>query len=151
MDISPRVLEMAKKVVNRSGYKVKLVEDDLTNIKKVKDKQDLVFCFGTFGHIPAFLSLRTLIGFNKILKKDGYAYVHFWINKEKDIRNILHDFAYDVGHYIKNRMGKGYKVNCSFYTEEEIKEMAKLSGFEIISKKDDKYLLKKNYSFNASS
>ena len=143
IDISPKVLEAAKKRIEATGFKIKLFEDDLTNIKKVKQKQDLVFCFGTFGHIPSFLALRTLNEFNKVLKNGGYAYIHFWLNKEKDIKKIMHDFAYDLGHYIKRKMGKSYKVNSSFYTEEEIEEMAKLSGFEIVKKIDDNYLLEK--------
>ena len=151
IDISPNVLRVAKREIEMSGCTIKLFEDDLANIKNVKEKQDLVFCFGTFGHIPSFLSLRVLKQFNKILKKSGYAYVHFWINKEKTIKDILHDFLYDFGHYIKLRMGKGYKVNSSFYTKEEIEEMARLSGFEIVSKNEDKYLLRKIQSFKASS
>ncbi len=151
IDISPRVLEMAKKRTEISGYKIRIIEDDLTNIKKVREKQDLVFCFGTFGHIPSFLALKTLKGFNKLLKKEGYAYVHFWINKEKNLKKIIHDFIYELGHYIKIKLGRGYKVNSSFYTDDEIKELAKLSGFEIVLKIGDKYLLKKNQSFKASS
>jgi len=152
IDISPAIIGAARKEVLKSGYNIKIVEDDLTNIKNVKNEQDLVFCFGTFGHIPSFLALTVLKGFNRILKKDGYAYVHFWINKEKEFRDILHDFLYNLGHYMKIRMGKGYKVNSSFYTEEEIKEMTNLSGFKIIFKNSRGiYLLKKNQSFNASS
>ena len=151
IDVSPKVLEMARKRVQNSGYDIKLFEDDLTNIKHVKKGQDLVFCFGTFGHIPSFLSLKVLKEFNKILKSSGYVYIHFWINKEKTIKDILHDFVYDMGHYLKTKMGRGYKVNSSFYTEEEIEEMARLSGFEIVKKIDDMYLLKKTQSFKASS
>jgi 2-polyprenyl-3-methyl-5-hydroxy-6-metoxy-1,4-benzoquinol methylase len=144
IDIATRILEIAKKRVDKSGYKVKLLEDDLTNIKKVKEKQDLVFCFGTFGHIPSFLSLTVLKEFNKVLKKGGYAYVHFWINREKRIGNLLHDFIYGIGHYIKIKIGRGYKVNSSFYTEDEIKEMVRLGGFEIVKKNSRGiYLLRK--------
>ena len=144
IDISPNVLEAAKKRVSLTGYNIKLIEEDMTDIKKIKDKQDLVFCFGTFGHIPSFLSLKVLGEFNKILKKKGYAYVHFWINREKTIKDIIHDFVYNLGHYVKVYMGKSHKVNCSFYTEEEIKEMTRLSGFEIfLNNKNGIYLLKK--------
>lgn len=151
IDISNTVLEAAKKEVNKAGCEVRLVEDDLINIKNIKEKQDLVFCFGTFGHIPSFLALTVLKEFNKILNNNGYAYVHFWINKEKRIKDITHDFVYGLGHYIKVKMGSGYKVNSSFYTEEEIREMVKLSGFEIFSRFGDKYLLKKVQSFKALS
>lgn len=145
IDISLKVLNAAKKRTELSGLDINLIEDDITNIKNIKEKQDLVFCFGTFGHIPSFLSLKTLKGFNKLLKKDGYAYIHFWLNKEKTIKRIIHNFLYEIGHYIKRMLGRGYKVNSSFYTEEEIKEMAKLSGFEIIFKNNNGvYLLKKN-------
>src|SRR3989344_1615089 len=143
IDVSPKVLEAARKRAEGSGYMVKLFEDDLTNIKKIKEKQDLVFCFGTFGHIPSFLSLKVLREFNKVLKNNGYAYVHFWLNKKKTIKDILHDFAYELGHYAKAKFGKSYKVNSSFYTEAEIEEMAKLSGFKIVKKIGDKYLLRK--------
>lgn len=143
IDISPNVLEAARKRVRVSGYDIKLIEDDLTDIKKIKEKQDLVFCFGTFGHIPSFLALKVLKEFNRILKKNRYAYVDFWLDKEKTIKDILYDFLYDIGHYIKTRFGKGYKVNTSYYTEDEIREIVKLSGFEIVSKIEDKYLLRK--------
>jgi ubiquinone/menaquinone biosynthesis C-methylase UbiE len=145
IDISPSVLEVAKKRINTAGYKIELLEDDLTNIKKVKEKQDLVFCFGTFGHIPSFLALTVLKEFNRVLKKTGYAYIHFWMNKEKRLGDIVHDFVYNLGHYLKVKIGRSYKVNSSFYTEEEIREMAKLSGFDIISRNNNGiYLFKKN-------
>ena len=48
-----------------------------------------------------------------------------------------------MGHYIKKIFGKEYKVNCSFYTEDEIKDMVYLSGFKIIKKIQDRYLLEK--------
>lgn len=143
IDISPKILEIAKKRIENSGYNIRLFEDDLTDVKKIKEKQDLVFCFGTFGHIPSFLALKVLKEFSGILKKRGYAYIHFWINKEKTMRDLIRGFIYEFGHYIKAKFGRGYKVNTSFYTEEEIEEMARLSGFEIVSKIGDKYLLRK--------
>lgn len=151
IDVAPNVLEMARKEVKKSGYGIRLFEDDMTNIKSIKEKQDLVFCFGTFGHIPSFLSLKVLKEFNRILNNKGYAYIHFWLNKEKSMRDIIHDFVYALGHYVKVKIGRSYKVNSSFYTEDEIKEMAKLSGFEIVARSGDKYLLRKVQSFKASS
>ena len=143
IDVSSNVLEAARKIVKKTGFNVNLIEDDLTDIKKIKEKQDLVFCFGTFGHIPSFLALKALKEFNKVLKKNGYVYIHFWINKEKKIKDIMHDFIYELGYHIKTKIGRVYKVNSSFYTEEEIEEMAKLSDFKIVLKIGDKYLFKK--------
>ncbi|MEK6829603.1 MAG: class I SAM-dependent methyltransferase [Nanoarchaeota archaeon] len=144
IDISPKVLKLAKKRVEKEGYDIKLFGDDLTNIKSIKEKQDMVFCFGTFGHIPSFLALTVLKEFNRVLKKGGYAYVHFWINEEKNPKDLLHDFLYGIGHYIKMRFGKGYKVNSSFYTDDEIREMARISGFEVFLKNQEGiYLFKK--------
>ncbi len=151
IDISPNVLKVAKKEIEKSGCIINLFEDDMTNIKNIKEKQDLVFCFGTFGHIPSFLSITVLKEFNKILKDKGHAYVHFWINKEKGIKNILHDFIYELGHYIKKKFGRSYKVNSSFYTEAEIKDMVTMAGFEIMAHYEGSYLLRKVQSFKASS
>ena len=142
IDVSPKVLYTAGKRVKNSGYKVNLLEEDMTKIRNVDKGQDLVFCFGTFGHIPSFLALKVLGEFNKILKKGGYAYIHFWI-KSDSTKRILHDFVYDLGHHIKATFGRGYKVNSSFYSKEEIAEMAKLSGFEIVKVIEDKYLFRK--------
>ena len=144
IDISKTVLEAAKKNAEKADQKIRFVEDDLTKIKNVREKQNLVFCFGTFGHIPSFLSLIVLKEFSKILKKGGYAYIHFWLNKEKKPKEILHDFIYEWGHYLKVKFGRGYKVNSSFYTEDEIREMARLSGFKIIFSINGKYLFKKS-------
>ena len=151
IDISPKVLKMARKAISSSQYKINLIEDDLTNIRKIKEKQDLVFCFGTFGHIPSFLSLNVIKEFNKILRGGGYAYIYFWINKEKKLKHIMHDFLYDIGYYAKRKIGSVYKVNSSFYTEEEIGEMVRIGGFEIISRHDGAYLLKKIQSFKDPS
>jgi len=143
MDFSIKILKEAGKKI-KDIKNIKLIEDDLTALKNIKGKFDLIFCFGTFGHIPSFLSLETLKNFNRKTKSKGYCYLHFWMNKEKSLKNILHDFVYEMARYFKRKLGRSFKVNCSFYTEEEIEEMAKLSGFKIIVKNKGCYLLKKS-------
>lgn len=71
IDISPTTLDYARKNAERAKTKIKLIQDDLITLSNVKGKFDLIFCWGTFGHIPAYLTLEALSSFNKKLKKKG--------------------------------------------------------------------------------
>lgn len=145
VDISDTTLNYAKKHIENNDCKnIKLIKNDLTSLDKVKGKFDLVFCAGTFGHIPSFLALNTLESFKRVLKKDGFCIIDFWIKKEKNFRMVFGDFIYWVFHLIKKGFNrKTFEVNCSYYTIEEIEEMVKRSGFKIIKRKESFFLLKK--------
>ena len=82
VDISNTTLNFAKEYINRSNCKnIKLIKDDLIELKRINEKFDLVFCVGTFGHIPSFLSIDTLKSFNRVLKGGSFCIVDIWIKK----------------------------------------------------------------------
>jgi len=143
IDVSKTTIEYAKKHSVEANIKMQFIKDDLTLLKNVKDKFDFVFCFGTFGHIPKILALDTLRNFNSKLNKNGLCFIHFWIEKKKTPFDIMKDFFYMIVHKIRIGSGKSFKVNCSFYSPEEIKEMMERSGFKIIDRKNDFFLLEK--------
>lgn len=143
VDISPTTIELAKKWTSKARQEIKFVDANLVDLSKVKGKFDLVFCIETFGHIPSYLSLKTLEQFNKKLEIGGYCFVHFWIDKEKSMRQLLSQFLYYSARKIKKRFTKIFSVNLSSYSPEEIEDMCSLTGFKITKKKNGYYLFQK--------
>ena len=134
VDISKTTLKYAKKYINKANVKVKLSKEDITDIDKIKEKFDLVFCVATLYHIPPHLTGISLIKINKILNKNGRLFVEFGIVSKKSLKDYIRAPFYWGGHYIKRIFGKGFKVNVSRFTFREIKEMVEKSGFEIEKK-----------------
>lgn len=144
IDISKTIVNFAKSVIKKKNIKnVKILERDITDLK-FYNKFDVVFCRGTFGHIPAYLSLTALKNFNRSLKKDGFVFVDFWIKKEETFYVFFKGFIYSLSRKIKKSIGiPTFETITSYYTENDIKDMIKISGFKIISKKGPYYLFKK--------
>jgi len=144
IDISKTIVSFAKSVIKKKNIKnVEVLERDIIDLK-FYDKFDVVLCRGTFGHIYSHLSLNALKNFNKCLKKEGFVFLDFWIKREKTFYSLLNGFRYFFGLKIKKAMGiPSFKTTTSLYTEDEIKDMVERSGFKIISKKAQYYLLKK--------
>ena len=144
IDISKTIVNFAKSVIKKKNIKnITILERDITDLK-FYNKFDVVFCRGTFGHIPSYLSLTTLKNFNKSLKKDGFAFIDFWVKKEETFRSFFNEFTYFLNRKIKKSLGTStFKTITSIYTENEIEDMIKRSGFKIISKKEQYYLLEK--------
>jgi len=143
VDISKTSLLLAQKNAGKDSKKIKFIKDNLVTLKKINQKFDLVFCVGTFGHIPKYLALETLQTFYKKTKKGGTCLVDFWLEEKKTFKSVLYNFLYWTGHTIKRSFSKTFHVNVSRYNEEEIKDMASRIGFKIIGKFSSYYLLKK--------
>lgn len=143
VDISKTTINSAANNVKKNKVKMDFIKDDLTILSKINKKFDLVFCYDTFGHIPSYLSLETLRAFNRVLDKNGYCFVHFWIESEKTFKKVFWNFAYWTGYLIKRKFKKVFPVNCSSYTHDEIKELIKRSGFKYIKNIDGIYLMQK--------
>jgi len=143
VDISKTTLKYAEKNIKKSGYKIKLVQDNLADFKNVVEKYDLVFCTGVFLHIPSYLALEVMKQFYNKTKNKGHCLIQFSIEKKKTIGQIFFDLYYQIGHIIKGMFTKTFDVNCSSYTRKEILEMIKLSGFKLKNFKESYYLLKK--------
>jgi ubiquinone/menaquinone biosynthesis C-methylase UbiE len=142
-DISDTTLKFALNHSKKTNSSIKFVKDDLTSLKNVGNNFDLLFCYATFYHIPPHLSGISLIRFNEVLRDGGYALVEFGVLKKRGIKDLFYSPIYWTGHYIKRIFNKGFKVNISRFSEREIDELIKLSGFEKIKRFDDCYLLKK--------
>jgi len=136
IDISKTIVNFAKSVIKKKNIKnIKVLERDITDLK-FYNKFDAVFCRGTFGHIPSYLSLKALKNFNRCLKKEGVVFLEFWIKREETFYDLLSGFRYFLGRKTKKIIGMpAFKTTTSSYTENEIKDMLKRSGFKIISKK----------------
>ena len=145
VDISPTTIIHAKKnILKQNVFGIRLLQDDLTKLNKVNEKFDLIFCFGTFGHIPKILAMETLRKFYSKLNKDGFCFVHLWIEKGYSLKNKLKEIIYMWFHNISRDMYKSFYVNCSSYSREEISELLKYSKFRLISEGNPGlFLLKK--------
>ncbi len=142
VDISKTTLNLAKERV-KEYPKTRFIQDDITTLKKIKGKYDLVYCIGTFGHIPSFLAVTTLKSFNRVLEKNGICILHLWLKKEKNLRVVFYTFVYDILRIFKGFFKKTFEVNVSEYTKEEIIEIVRLGGFKIDKTSGDFFLLKK--------
>jgi 2-polyprenyl-3-methyl-5-hydroxy-6-metoxy-1,4-benzoquinol methylase len=143
VDLSETTIKYAIKNAEKAKQKIKFEKDNLVTLNNIKDSFDLVFCVGTFGHIPSYLALDTLKSFMKKTKKEGHCIVEFWIEKEKKFSTILKDFLYWSGHVLKRTFNKKtFPVNCSYYTHEEIREMCNLVGLEVVKNIGGFYLFK---------
>ena len=134
IDISKTILKCAKKYIDKANVKVRLLKGDITEIDKIREKFDLVFCYATFYHIPPHLTGISLIKINNILNKDGRLFVEFGTITKKSLKDYIRTPFYLGGHYIKRLFGKGFHVNVSRFTSREIEEMVEKAGFEIEKK-----------------
>lgn len=145
VDISPTTLQYAKKHIEQQKIKgIALIQDDLTKLNKINQKFDLVFCFGTFGHIPKILAIETLRKFHSKLNKNGLCLVHFWFSDEHSLIRKMKELFYLTLHKVSEKMSKSFYVNCSYYSNDELKEMFNSSGFKVVSgTRNGLFLLKK--------
>jgi len=145
VDISPTILNYAREHIKKQDIEgIKLIQEDLTKLNKLNEKFDFIFCFGTFGHIPKILALETLKNFYLRLKKRGLCFVHIWLEKDVLLKDKLKSMIYKLAHQLGMKMNKSFYVNCSFYSDEELKELFHHSGFKLIHKgKGGFFLLKK--------
>lgn len=145
IDVSATTIKHAKNYINKSGMnkKIKLILQDMIKIN-LREKVDLVFCWGTFYHLPPYLSLDVLKRFNKILKKGGYALIDFSLKGEEyTLKRHLFDLIWFIGHSIKKIRKKDFYVTVTKFTKKEIEDMLKLSDFDIIKNWEGYYLLRK--------
>ena len=143
VDISKTALDFAKKEAERFKQKINFEKDNLVDLNNVKGQFDLVFCAGTFGHIPAYLALDTIRAFKRKTKRNGVIVIHFWIEKPKTFSNVIKNFLYQIGHIIKRSLNmNAFNVNCVSYTEEEIGDLCNRSNLRIVKKVYDYYLLR---------
>ena len=145
VDISETTLDYAKKYIDKANVKVNLTKGDITEIDKIKEKFDLIFCNATFYHIPPHLTGISLMKINNILNKNGRLFVEFGIVTKRRIKDYIRQPFYWTGHYIKRLMGRGFNVNVSRFIFKEIKEMIEKAGFKIEKRFGDAtFLLKKD-------
>ena len=141
LDVSENTIRLLKKNFPIKG--MKFYEQDITEMKLNK-KYDLIFCLGTFLHIPAHLSLIAMNNFNKGLKKGGYLVLDFPIRQPLTLKKALWEGAYITGHRMKQKLGKKvYNTTTSDYTRKEVKDIIERTGFKAIKESSGLWLLKK--------
>ena len=149
VDVSPNTIKLAKEKLEPSRRKNsakssgKLKDDkigyfcqDVTELN-IPKKYSLIFCHGTFLHVPPSFAIIVMNNFQKHLKKGGYLIIDFPIKKEMTIRRKLFELIYYLGHRIKTKItGKNFYVTCAEYTHEELKEICRRTNFKLISDKN---------------
>ena len=140
LDVSRTVLEKVKDKIGKN--QVNFFEKDITDFN-LKRKYDLVFCIGTFLHIPFYLALIVMNNLNKHITKGKYLIIDFPIKREMTLRRALWQGIYFLGHNLKKKFSKGFSVTCEEYTIEEINDILRRTGFKVINKKKSLWFLKK--------
>ena len=131
VDVSPNTIESAKKKLQ--DKKVGFYVQDIIDLNLNK-KYDLIFCVGTFLHIPQHLALIVMTNFNRHLKKGKYLIVDFPIKNKMTLKKGLWLGFYSLAHRIKTKItGKDFYVTCGEYTIEEIKDILKRTSFKVVS------------------
>jgi 2-polyprenyl-3-methyl-5-hydroxy-6-metoxy-1,4-benzoquinol methylase len=144
LDISPTTLDYAKKYIMLTKSQVGLIKGDITELEKIKEKFDFIYCIETFYHIPPHLTGISLIKIKEKLADRGYALIGFGVLIKKNFLTRLKEPFYWGGHYLKRLLGKGFRVNISLFTKKEINEMIIKSGLKTVKiLEGNLYLLKK--------
>jgi len=143
VDISKTTLKSAKKWAMKKNQKIRFIKANLIDLSEIKEKFDLVFCTQTFWHIPAYLSLEVLKQFRNKVKEEGYCLVQIGVEKEKTLFKLINDFLYQSLFLLKKKFHTVFPVNCSSYTEEEIKDLVWRAGFKLVDRKGIFFLLQR--------
>jgi ubiquinone/menaquinone biosynthesis C-methylase UbiE len=133
VDCSPNTLRLAKEKIG--DKKVGLFKQDIIELN-IPKKYDLIFCKGTFLHIPQHLALVVMNNFNRHLVKNGYLIIDFPIKHKMTFRTALWGGIYFMGHRIKTKITrKDFYLTCGAYTLEEIDDILKRTKFKKVKNK----------------
>lgn len=135
VDISPTTISLANDYIKNAGQDITLIQGDITSLK-IKDKQDFIFCYETFFHIPPELTLSSLKIFETLMYDDSLCLVQFGL-REKSFLKKIYGIVYWFGHSIKKIFSKTFKVNVSRFSEREIEDLIEESGLYIIKRYSD--------------
>jgi ubiquinone/menaquinone biosynthesis C-methylase UbiE len=129
LDASETVLRLAREKVAAAGLedRVRLVKGDLVDFD-LEEKVDMVFCTGTFPHIPAHLGLLVMRNFNRALRDRGIAIIQFFQKPVNAVRLPLREAAYGAFRVLRGKRGWRY-VTHQALTEPELDDLRRRSGF----------------------
>jgi len=117
MDLSPKMIYEAKKRVP----KAKFVVGDMTKMNFAKGSFGGVYARASLLHVPKKLVPRVLKSINKILKNGGILYLALKEGKGE-------------GEVVDERFGKKVRRFFSFFSQQEVLDLLKESGFELLKK-----------------
>jgi SAM-dependent methyltransferase len=148
LDIAPATLMKAQAAINASKFPIKLVEGDILDLSAFQGEFDGVFCFESFYHIPAHLSLNALRQFHCCLKNQGIVFIQFAVEDEVSIRFLLQKLFYfsvfKLAKPVLKTFGReSFHVTVTRQSTAEIRDMIALAGFEVIHQDENFFLLKK--------
>jgi len=129
IDLSKKMIEIAKK-----KFKCKFRIMDIRKLKYKENTFDALFANYSLIHIPRSEVLKTLKGFNKILKPDGLLYLTLQEGKGEK--------------FIIEPLNPKYKTFFKFFTLKEIKLLLKKAKFNVIYTAKRRSLEKKELSYN---
>ncbi len=113
VDISKDMIEIARQKVPRAKFGIM----DIRSLKYSAKSFDAVYCYGALEHVPKKDIPKTLKGFARIMKYNGFLF----INPPKG--NGEHEIYYPLA---KQRF------RASHYTVKEIKNLLSKCGFKIL-------------------
>lgn len=144
VDVSPNTIKLARERLKDDG--VGYFCQDMTELK-IPKKYSLIFCYGTFLHVPPSFAMVVLNNFYEHLKKGSYLIVDFPVKRDVTVRRKLFELVYYVGHRLKTMVtGMNFCVTCAEYAREELEEIFRRTNFKLIGKRGNKkylWILKK--------
>jgi len=117
MDLSPKMVSEAKKRVPQAKFAV----GDMTKMGFARGSFDGVYVRASLLHIPKNLVPKVLKSINKILKNGGILYLALKEGKGE-------------GEVVDERFGKKVRRFFSFFSEKEVLDLLKESGFVLLKK-----------------
>ncbi|HLA04255.1 MAG TPA: class I SAM-dependent methyltransferase [Patescibacteria group bacterium] len=117
MDLSPKMVSEAKKRVPKAKFAV----GDMTKMNFTKGSFGGVYVRASLLHIPKKLVPKVLKSINKILKNGGILYLALKEGKGE-------------GEVANERFGKKVRRFFSFFSEQEVLDFLKESGFVLLKK-----------------
>lgn len=148
LDIAPESLKSARQAAQAAGQSIELIEGDILKLERFKQSFEGVFCFESFYHIPSHLSLEALKQIHGCLKPEGLALIQFAVQDDVSIQFLLTQVAYftvfKIARPVLRAFGrKSFQVTVTRHSTAEIRDMARLAGFEVEDQRQTLFMLKK--------
>jgi ubiquinone/menaquinone biosynthesis C-methylase UbiE len=126
IDLTSNFVKMASKNVPNA----KFIQMDMRNLNFSENSFDGIWACASFLHIPKNEAKNTLLGFERVLKPNGFLYISVKQGTEEK--------------FVKKEEYRGKIKFFAFYTEEEFKNLIKSCNFKIlkviIDKKKDTWI-----------
>jgi len=131
VDQSKKLIEFAKKTHKNNNFLL----DDISKLKKINNKYDVIFSIASFHHIPKKLQLSTLIKWRTHLKNDGYLFMTNWnLRQKKYLPLYLRSIIFPRFGFKGVMVPWGNKLRRYYFafSKYRIEKLLKIAGYKVI-------------------